>query len=401
MSAPIRLLVFTSLYPNAEQPRHGVFVEERLRKLIATGRVTATVVAPVPWFPFRHAYFGTYAKYARVPRREERYGIEVLHPRYPVIPKFGMNVAPALMYRALLPCVRKLLAAGTACDLLDAHYFYPDGVAAVRLGVALGKPVVVTARGSDINVIACRGRPRRQILAAAAQVAAVITVSSALKEKMITLGADTGKLTVLRNGVDLERFAPRDRTGMRAQLGLAGVVWLTAGHLIERKGVHLAIEALAAVPQATLLIAGEGPEASRLRALVARCGLSARVRFLGEVAHDALCDYYNTADALIHATSSEGMPNVVLEAMACGTPVVAAPFDGVRELLDAPEAGEVAGERSAAAIVAAWRRLCTRAPGRAATRAHAERFGWAPVVAAQCELYAGVLARSTDSRCRA
>lgn len=393
-ATPIRLLVFSSLYPNAVQPRHGVFVEERLRHLVAGGRVSATVVAPVPWFPLRSERFGAYANYARVPAREERHGIEVLHPRYPVIPKFGMNVAPALMYRALLPFMRKLLAAGTACDVLDAHYFYPDGVAAARLGHALGKPVVVTARGNDITLVPDWPRPRRQILAAAAQAAAIVAVSRALRDRLVALGGPAEKITVLRNGVDLEMFRPLPRDVIRRELGVAGPTWLAVGHLIERKGVHLTLDALARTPDARLLIAGDGPDERALRAQVARLGLGARVRFLGAIAHAQLCRYYNAADALLLASSREGMPNVALEAMACGTPVIAAPFDGVRELLDAPGAGEIAGERSGAALAAAWLRLRARAPSRADTRANAECFGWAPVVAAQAGLYADVMGRT-------
>ena len=159
----IRLLVFTSLYPSTVQPHHGVFVEERLRHLVESGRVAATVVAPVPWFPFRHRGFGAYAAFARVPEYEQRHGIHIHHPRYPVIPKLGMNIAPSLMHHALLPVLRKLAASGGPFDLIDAHYFYPDGVAAVRLGEAIGKPVVITARGSDVNVISRHHSPARKI----------------------------------------------------------------------------------------------------------------------------------------------------------------------------------------------------------------------------------------------
>lgn len=392
----IRLLVFTSLYPNAAQPRHGVFVEERLRQLVDTGRVAATVVAPVPWFPFRHRGFGAYATFARVPARERRHGLDIRHPRYPVIPKLGMNVAPTLMFRALLPVLRRLQAEGTDFDLIDAHYLYPDGVAATWLGAALGKPVAITARGSDVTVIPDHRRPRRQIRQAAEQAAAVMTVSRSLKDKLAALGVDAGKVTVLRNGVDLDRFGPQDRISIRARLGLAGPVWLTVGHLIELKGVHIAIEALTRVANVTLLVAGEGPEKNKLRGLAEQLGLGARVRFLGAVPQDKLCGYYNAADALVHPSSHEGMPNVVLESLACGTAVVAAPFDGVGELLDAPEAGEVAAERSAGAIASAWRRLRDRAPTRAATRRHAERLGWAPVVEEQCALYARVMAGRGD-----
>lgn len=392
---PIRLLVFTSLYPNAEQPRHGIFIEERLRHLVAAGRIAATVVAPVPWFPFRHRRFGRYATLARVPCRELRYGIEVLHPRYPVIPKLGMNVAPGLMFRAMLPVLQKLQSSGTAFDLIDAHYFYPDGVAAVRLGRSLGKPVVITARGSDVTWIPRHRGARRQIQWAAGNASAILTVSKALKDKLADLGVDPSGVTVLRNGVDLDRFAPRDCSAIREKLGLAGSVWLAVGNLVELKGVHLALEALAALPGVALLIAGQGPEEERLRQLAERFGVSGRVRFLGTVPHAELCEYYNAADALVLASSREGMPNVVLESLACGTPVVAAPFDGVTELLDVPEAGEIAKKRSAEAIASAWLRLRERAPNGAATRSAAERLGWQPVVEAQCALYENVLAQAT------
>lgn len=387
----IRLLVFTSLYPNAAQPRHGVFVEERLRHLVDDGRIAATVVAPVPWFPFRSRMFGAYATFASVPKWEERYGIRILHPRYPVIPKLGMRVAPFLMYRALLPVLRHLKVIGTDFDLIDAHYFYPDGVAAARIGAAIGAPVVISARGSDVTWIPRYRRPRRQIQVAAKQAAAVITVSQALKDSLAALAVDPQKITVLRNGVDLHRFAPRDRASIRAKLGLKGPVWLTVGHLIELKGVDIAVEALARVPHATLLIAGTGPEERKLRRRVQRLSLDARVRFLGAVARAKLCEYYNAADAMVLASSREGMPNVVLEAMACGTPVLATSVGGTPELITVPEAGELLRERSPDALVLAWNTLQARKLDRAATRKFAERLGWQPVVDAQYALYAHVL----------
>ena len=388
----IHLLVFTSLYPNAVQPHHGVFVEERLRHLVESGRVAATVVAPVPWFPFRYRRFGAYAAFARVPEYEQRHGIHIHHPRYPVIPKLGMNIAPSLMYRALLPVARKLLANGEHFDLIDAHYFYPDGVAAVRLGEAIGKPVVITARGSDVNVISRYRSPARQIQWAAKQAAAVVTVSQALKDKLVSLGGNSGNITVLRNGVDLECFRPLDRTAIRAELALAGPVWLAVGHLIELKGVHVTLAALAKTADTILMIAGEGPEEIRLRKLADRLGIAPRVRFLGAIPHAELCRYYNAADAMVLASSREGMPNVVLESLACGTPVIAAPFESAAELIHAPEAGEIAESHTPDAIALAWQRLENGRPERSATRRYAEQFGWRPVVETQCALYARVLA---------
>jgi glycosyltransferase involved in cell wall biosynthesis len=128
-----------------------------------------------------------------------------------------------------------------------------------------------------------------------------------------------------------------------------------------------------------------------LRQLADRLGVTGRVRFLGPLAHADLCDYYNAADVMVLASSREGMPNVVLESLACGTPVIAAPFDSVTELLNAPEAGEIAEERSSDAIVEAWHRLRDRTPQRADTRRYAENFGWSRTISGQCALYERVL----------
>jgi len=392
----IRLLVFTSLYPNGEMPRHGIFVEERLRHLILADKVTATVVAPVPWFPFKDSRFGKYATYARVPLEEDRHGIRVLHPRYPVIPKIGMNAAPALMYRSLLPKIKQLLRNPDAYDLIDAHYLYPDAVAAVAIGRKLGLPVVATARGNDVTLIPRQVLARRKVLETVAGADAIATVSGALRRRLIDLGADEDKITVLRNGVDLQRFRPVDGSTVRERLDVKGPIWLAVGHLIERKGVHLVIQALQLFQDVTLLIAGDGPEEGSLRNLARQLGISDRVHFVGAIRHGDLSSYYCAADALMLASSREGMPNVALESVACGTPVIATPFDGVSEIITTPAGGEVAETRTADALAAAWRRLQLRLPLRTQTRVFAEQFGWGPVVEAQHALYAKVLAARVE-----
>ena len=118
----MKVLTFSSLYPNTARPKHGIFVETRLRQLVASGQAQSTVVAPVPWFPFAHPAFGGYSAFARTPRSDTRNGIEVLHPRFPVLPKVGMTLAPLLLYRAVVALVERLHRE-RSFDLIDAHYF--------------------------------------------------------------------------------------------------------------------------------------------------------------------------------------------------------------------------------------------------------------------------------------
>lgn len=373
----IRTLLFSTLYPSSVRPSHGIFVETRLRHLLASGEVETRVVAPVPWFPFRHPMFGEYAHHAAVPAHEERNGICVDHPRYLLLPKIGMNSAPYHLAQAGLKTARRMIAEGYDFDLIDAHYFYPDGVAATMIGKALGKPVVITARGTDINLIPRYPKPRQMILDAARDCAAMITVCSALKDEIVGLGGTAGKITVLRNGVDLELFKLEDRQQAKAAFGMSSSFAIASvGHLIERKGHHLVIEALPQMPDAELYIAGTGEEEARLRAFAEKLQVTQRVHFLGAMPQAKLRTLYNAVDCLVLASSREGWANVLLEAMACGTPVVASNVWGTPEVVAGPEAGVLMGERSAEGVVRAIVQLRQSLPDRNATRVYAEQFSW-------------------------
>jgi len=379
------------LFPNDVEPSHGIFVESRLRRLIETGAVATRVIAPVPWFPFPDDRFGHYARYARVAPQELRAGISVVHPRYLALPGIGMDVAPGLLYLGARRSLRAVIRAGFDFDLIDAHYFYPDGVAAVLLGAEFGKPVVITARGTDVNLIADYPLPRRMIRWAARRSAAVISVCQALKDRLVTIGVDGRRISVLRNGVDLMTFRPRDRTVARARYGLEQPMILSVGHLIRRKGHDIAIEALARVENAVLLIAGGGPEREALGALAERLGVAARVRFLGLLPQRELPELYSAADLLVLASTREGWANVLLEAMACGTPVVASNVWGTPEVVASPVAGCLVDERSGAAFAAAIARLLMMPPDRAATRAYAERFSGEDTTAGQLDIFRAIV----------
>ena len=391
-AATMKLLTFSSLYPSSVMPSHGIFVETRLRHLLASQKVESRVVAPVPWFPSRHPRFGEYARYAAVPVAERRNGIQVEHPRFFVLPKVGMTLAPYALARTGLAAARRLIAGGYDFDLIDAHYFYPDGVAAVMLGATLGKPVVITARGTDINLVPRHALPRRMILDAARRSAAMITVCAALKDELVALGADAGKVTVLRNGVDLVLFHPEDRPAARAAFGMSRFSIASVGHLIERKGHELVIEALAHLPDARLYIAGSGPEEANLRALAERLNVGARVTFLGALPQDRLRTLYSGVDCLVLASSREGWANVLLEAMACGTPVVASNVWGTPEVVAAPAAGVLMRERSGRGVADAVTALRSALPAHAATRKYAEGFSWDDTTAGQLRLFEHVLA---------
>jgi teichuronic acid biosynthesis glycosyltransferase TuaC len=388
----MKILTLTSLFPNREQPTHAIFVETRLRKLIASGQVTSRVVAPVPWFPFSDPSFGRYARYSRVPDKEIRAGLEIDYPRYLSIPKMGMTVAPFLYANAAKRRIAKILDEGFDFDLIDAHFFYPDGVAAAAIGKHFNKPVVITARGSDITKIGTFPLQRRMIRRAADQAAGVITVCNALRDELLTFGVSPEKVVSLRNGVDLEKFYPMDRDSIRKKLGVRGYTLITVGHLVPVKGHELIIEAMARLPKdVSLLIAGNGPERKKLERLSRTLKVSDRVTFLGVLPQEELTKYFSASDASVLASSREGWANVLLESMACGTPVVASNVWGTPEVVAAKEAGLLVSERTAEGFARAVMELRAAPPNRADTRAYAERFSWDDTTQGQLKLFRKIL----------
>jgi teichuronic acid biosynthesis glycosyltransferase TuaC len=398
--SPIRILLFSTLFPSVARPIHGIFVETRLRELIKTEQVDAKVIAPVPWFPWAGAQFGEYGLFAATPRFEQRNGLDVYHPRYLLPPKVGMNVAPHTLAMAALPIVKKLISEGFDFDLIDAHYYYPDGVAAGIIAKKLGKPFVVTARGTDLNLIPQHPYPRKLILQTAAAAGASIGVCQALMDSLRDLGADSSKLNTLRNGVDLQRFVPEPHDAARQKLGLPeqAKILLSVGHLIERKGHFVAIDALPLLPaDVQLRIAGGGPDRAALQRQADRLGVAGRVRFVGVVPQTDLKWWYSAADALALCSSREGWANVLLEAMACGTPVIATNIWGTPEVVSTPDAGVLMPQRSGPGLAQAWASLFANYPQRAATRAHAETFSWDATTQGQLKLFNGLIAGRQSS----
>ncbi|MCX8006021.1 MAG: glycosyltransferase [Burkholderiaceae bacterium] len=361
---------------------------------MAAGGVDVRVAAPVPWFPVAGKAFGRFGVYAAAPLHEQRHGIPVYHPRYLSLPRVGA----ALRLRSLAGAYARVAAAlrrdGWEGEVVDAHYLYPDAVAAAAVARRLSLPLVVTARGSDVNYFARLPGPRRHILAALAQARRVITVSQALRDALVALGARAEAIEVLRNGVDTALFRRGGGPEVRARLGLgAQRLVVSVGNLVPEKGHLLALEAVARLAGVHLLLVGEGPLHRQLIARAAQLGVKSRVHFCGNVAQAELARIYSAADVLVLASAREGWPNVLLEALACGTPVVASDVGGVREIVTDGAVGHVVSERTAEAFAAAIARTLASGFDAVALRRYAERFSWTPVV----QRYRQILAEAARS----
>jgi glycosyltransferase involved in cell wall biosynthesis len=374
------VITIASLFPNREQPRHGIFVEERLWHLRNACDVPFHVVAPVPWFPFRSHRFSEYGMYARIPRQEERRDLLIRHPRFVTIPKVGMTAQPFLYAAAIAPMVRSLVRESTTPVLLDGQFLYPDGVATALLARWLKVPYILTARGNDVTLYPRYAAPRRLVTWACSGAERVITVSESLRDLLLALGVEPSRVVTLRNGVDLDRFHPVDRDEARSRSGINRPTVVAVGHLIPRKDHELLIRAMGLVPDVDLVIIGEGPLREHLQNVGRECGMADRLRILGNMSQADLLNFYSAADLSALTSRNEGMANVLLESMACGTPVVATVCEGVPELLTDAAAGVMVLERTPEAIAAAIAALRTNPPGRSRTRAYAESLGWAPTI---------------------
>jgi glycosyltransferase involved in cell wall biosynthesis len=396
-------LLFSTLYPSTDRPTHGIFVETRLRELVRRYPVEAKVVAPVPWFPSRDPRWGSYARLAATPRREFYRGVDVLHPRYPLPPRVGMTVAPLLLALGSLGAARQLLREGFDFDVVDAHYFYPDVVAGALIAKWCGRPLVATARGTDVNLIGQYTLPRAMMRWAARRAAACFGVSRALCDRLLELGASPESVEVLVNGVDSERFRPEPARAARERLGLGAVgpVIVSVGNLVPLKRHQLVLEAFAVLrkdrPRAVLAIIGDGPLREQLGAHAAALGVADGLRMPGAIEQDQLRWWFSAADLSVLASTREGWPNVLLESMACGTPVLASRVGGVPEIVATPTLGRVFEAESPQELASAIANALAVGWDRGAIRAYAQSKSWDATSRRQAELF-GALARDRTER---
>jgi len=376
----MRILVFTSLFASTRRKGRG---KGLLRCCAALTKLCEVkVVAP--------------QLRGDLPAHEWLDGVEVFRPRWRHVPKIGVFFDGYQHARLGARAVAEL-AGRYDFDLIDSHWLYPDGFGAMLLGRRLGKPVVLSGRGTDVNEYCFRWPHRFFARRALRGATHLVAVSRPLKEKMIAAGAPADRIMVVHNGVDREVFHPAGRQVARGELGLPAkqIVLVSVGALLEAKGFQHLVAGMARLPAETpthLYIAGPGSYGAELKRVAEASGVGDRLTLLGFLRQDELARWYQAADFFCFGSLREGCPNVVIEALACGTPVLSTPVGAVPDLIE----DERCGLLFAAGSPGAFARALGDALSRKWDRAHiAERGGrrsWDDVASEVHALFKRVLA---------
>ncbi len=369
----MQVRVLTSLYPSPETPFEGIFAARKWEGLRARGH-DIDVVMPLPWVPgpLQSVLPAHYARMARTPREEVREGIPVVRPRYLHIPSRGVSNAS----RFAKVGVRGVLASGRP-DVCVIDYAWP-GAAAAQALAARGIPVIINGRGSDVLQVAEVESLSAELERGLRAAHAVTAVSQDLLDAMVRLGGNPDAATLTPNGVDTEHFSPGSQDEARNRVGqpLGDRIVLVVGHLIPRKDPILSMDAFhaAGLDNARLVYVGRGPLMEEVRAHAASLGLQERVSLLGERPPQELVDWYRAADAMLLTSSREGRPNVVLEALSTGCPVVATDAGGTSEVVTSDRM--LSRTRDAGKIGAMLSDLLAAPPTPAELRAGIEHLTW-------------------------
>jgi teichuronic acid biosynthesis glycosyltransferase TuaC len=352
----MKILSLTTLFPTRVQPVHAIFVYNRLNHMAELAEVK--VVAPVPYFPFENLR-PSYQYRSQVPSKDRFGNLEVSYPRYLSIPAVLKPLDGIFLFLSAWLAVRKIQREFDF-DILDTHLSFPDGFAGVLLGKIFNKPVTITLRGHDINVLPSPEFPirKRMVEFGIRRANLVIGVADALRLQAVALGTPDENSVAIPNGVDASRFSVQCRTDARKKLNLPTdrPIVLSVGRL--NKGYHLIVEALAVLKQQgkkipyLVIVGSPGDEpayTATLEAEIDKFKMREHVFHAGAQLNETLNDWYNAADVYCLASRTEGWPNVLLESLACGTPVVASNIDGTPEIITSENYG-ILVERSPAAF---------------------------------------------------
>ena len=345
----MRILVVTSQFPIAGEPTRGRPILQTVREL--SKLATVRVLSPVATYP-RWAQPKSYL--FRAPEKESPVaGIDAEYVSYPALPALSRPFNGALCARAIAPGVERF-----APDVILSYWLYPDAWGAQRAAKRFGIPLVAGARGSDIRV---RDRISQFLTRAVVRGADRLLVVSADLGRLAAeqYGADASRIRVIPNGCDAATFHLRDRAEARAALGVAADAELIVyvGRLVPEKGLRELLDAMGTLaethPRTTLALVGEGPMRAALEA-AASGALGGRVRLVGVQPPDVVATWMAASDLVTLPSYSEGHPNVLVEALACGRPVVATPVGGIPEVVD-PSCSLIVPPRDPAALAVALR----------------------------------------------
>jgi glycosyltransferase involved in cell wall biosynthesis len=343
------------------------------------------VIAPVPLIDYGNPHKQRFQSFA-IPKCRREPEFEIHHPRW-LYPPFGGSINSICLGLRVLPLVARIRKR-FAFDIIDAHFGHPEAAAAALLARVLACPYTVTLRGNETRF--AEQRVRRAVMTAAFRRAGrIISVSNKLRDFAIRLGVDGSQAVTIPNGVDTALFFPRDSAACRRKHGIAegSRCVLSAGFLIERKGHHRIMQALSELAakglSADLIIAGgpgrEDRYETEIRRRASELGMTNSVHFAGHVAPETLAELMSAADLLCLASTREGWPNVVHEAMACGTPVVSTNVGGVPDMIPLTDYGLIVPAGDAAALRDALALALSRSWDRRRIAAWAHSRSWQQV----------------------
>ena len=352
----MRLLFISNDFPNPLNPTGAIFNLQLTRAL--SRRHQVEVVAPVSWVDEFNAWRTGQAKLP--PGRWMNFqGVAVHYPRYYYPPKFLRAYYGWFYWQSVRATVERLIATaaakGASFDAVLAYWVHPDGEVAVRAARRIGVASAVIVGGSDVQVITSDPRRRQCVVNVLRSIDAVITVNQDLKRKVEAMGISPRKIHAWSQGLDSSIFFPGDRAQARRRLGVAeqGPLLLWVGRLVPVKGLEVLLDACALLRQAgtsfTAYLVGDGPLRQALEEKSAVKGLQNVVKFVGACPPEQLGDWYRAADLFVMSSWSEGLPNVLRESLACGTPFVASRVGGIAEIAGGSDRLFPAGDAAAMA----------------------------------------------------